>query len=233
MCFRLFSDSLFYFCYQKIQVNSLVPVRAVLTSAYLPPLSYLSVIAAAHEVFIEVHETYPRQSYRNRCQILGPNGRQNLIIPVKRPEGNHTKIKDIWLVEQDRWRLNHWRSIEAAYRSAPFFTYYADELKHVLFGQNQLLIHLNHSLLRILLGHFSIYTPVSFTSHFEKIPDGIVDIRHTIHPKQPTILISQPEYTQVFADKENFETDLSAIDVLFNQGPASPDFLGQVAFAAG
>ena len=67
--------------------------RVILTSiAYMPPIEFFVNLKGASAVWIEQHENYQKQTFRNRAQIYASNGVQNLIIPVQR--AIHTKIKD-------------------------------------------------------------------------------------------------------------------------------------------
>jgi hypothetical protein len=96
------------------------------STAYLPPVSYISGCLRQDEILIERFETYPKQTIHNRCRILGPNGLQVLSVPVVRVNGNHTLTKDIRIAETIPWQRLHWRSIETAYNNSPFFLYYKD-----------------------------------------------------------------------------------------------------------
>jgi len=56
--------------------------RILLSTAYLPPAVYFSLISRADEIIIEREENYIKQSYRNRCYILSAHGPQLLTVPV-------------------------------------------------------------------------------------------------------------------------------------------------------
>ena len=66
-----------------------------------------------------------KQSFRNRCVIASPNGPLNLVIPVIRNTKN--KIKDVQIDHSQQWIKIHWKSLESAYRSSPYFEYYEDD----------------------------------------------------------------------------------------------------------
>ena len=56
-----------------------------LSSAYLAPVEYYAKLVAYDKIFIEQHDHYVKQTYRNRCTIAAPDGELALSIPtVKR-----------------------------------------------------------------------------------------------------------------------------------------------------
>ncbi|HZY24589.1 MAG TPA: WbqC family protein, partial [Bacteroidales bacterium] len=85
-------------------------MTVLLSTAYLPPISYISGCWREEELLIERFETYPKQTSRNHCHIYGPNGRQTLSVPVIKVNGNHTLIRDIRIASTP-WQRLHWRSI--------------------------------------------------------------------------------------------------------------------------
>jgi hypothetical protein len=195
------------------------------STAYLPPISYISGCLHEEELFIEQFETYPKQTLRNRCRIYGPNGLQTLSIPVIKPDGNHTLTRDIRIADSVPWQRLHWRSIETAYNNSPFFLFYKDEFENVFGKQFEFLLDLNTRLLGILFSILHTGTKISFTDHFLGIPE-----KPGFHSESPTEKkgISGdafPPYMQVFSMKHGFIPDLSIIDLIFNLGPESGDYL--------
>jgi hypothetical protein len=98
----------------------------LLSTAYLGPVSYFSAISRADKVIIEQFDSYHKQTYRNRCSILGANGPLDLVIPVVKASITKTMVKDVRIDYATRWQSIHWRSLFSAYNSSPFFEYYAD-----------------------------------------------------------------------------------------------------------
>jgi hypothetical protein len=200
-------------------------MTVLLSTAYLPPISYLSACLHSDQVLIERFETYPKQTCRNRCHIYGPNGLQTLSIPVIKVNGNHTLTKDIRIATSTPWQRLHWRSIETAYNNSPFFLYYQDEFERVFEKKFDFLLDLNSMLLEILFDILRIEKKIGFTDHFLKIPEGIEDHREFPKKKKVPSNDAFPPYTQVFSPKHGFIADLSIIDLIFNLGPESGDFL--------
>ncbi|HEU5289727.1 MAG TPA: WbqC family protein, partial [Cyclobacteriaceae bacterium] len=117
---------------------------------YLPSIPYFTVLSSAEKIIIEKNEHFEKQSYRNRCHILTSQGVERLIVPLTSRSGK-VLITEVRLDYSQKWLNNHWRAIESAYRSSPFFEYYADDLHTILFKKNVFLYDLNFELLTICL----------------------------------------------------------------------------------
>lgn len=197
----------------------------LLSTAYLPPLHYLGLVKSASEVIIEKHETYLKQSYRNRCEIYTANGKLALTIPVVKVNGNHTKVDEIEISKQSNWQVLHWRTIRTAYANSPFFLYYKDDLE--LFYQKEYtnLFDFNLKFLKELMALIGIEKKISFTESFEKHHPIINDQRYSISPKIPPTSFQFKPYYQSFSEKHGFIPGLSILDVLFNMGPETIDVI--------
>ena len=101
---------------------------AYLSTAYLPPISYFSKLYHYNQIGIEIYSNYTKQTYRNRCNIIGANGIMPLSIPIIKPLQSKCPDKDIRISDHDNWQHLHWNAIVSAYGSTPFFEYYQDDL---------------------------------------------------------------------------------------------------------
>ncbi|MDL2290083.1 WbqC family protein [Paludibacteraceae bacterium OttesenSCG-928-F17] len=193
-----------------------------LTSAYLAPVEYFAFILKANAVFIEQYDNYIKQTYRNRCCIMTANGVMDLIIPVDKPSGEKVLTKDIRISQQTDWQTLHWRAIESAYNSTPFFEYYKDDF--IVFYQKKwvFLADFNQAIQNKVFELIDVEPKIYHTSEYQDVlPENILDLREKIHPKKETVSNSFPEYYQVFAQKFGFTPNLSIIDLLFNMGNES------------
>ena len=98
------------------------------STAYLPPIAFYASILKTDVYIMEKFETYVKQTYRNRCHIMTANGLLPLSIPIEKPNGSRSRMKDIQISNSVNWQANHWKAIESAYNKSPFFLYCITEL---------------------------------------------------------------------------------------------------------
>lgn len=195
----------------------------VLTTAYFPPIEYFAILAKYSLVYIEAHENYQKQSYRNRCHFYADNGMQSLNVPVVHENGTFSlPIRDIKVDYSTPWMLRTKRAIESAYSSSPFFEYYRDELFAILDRKPEKLWDLNASIMDFFIKKIGLRTEMVPTEEFLIETDE--DLRFAIHPKKASQYIAKPYY-QVFSDRNGFLGNLSVMDLLFNEGPESICYL--------
>lgn len=200
-------------------------------TAYLPPVSYMAWLSVADEIEVEIHETYPKQTLRNRCTIASANGPLNLSIPVEKPLGNHTPTNLIRASNHTQWKRQHWKSIVSAYRKAAYFIHYSDVLEPYYASNlnESLLFEWNMIVLQSLCEAIGLKNKISYTSTFVKIPEGCIDMRVALSSK--SLDRTQPpedvyiNYFQSFSEKYGFLPDLSIIDVLFHLGPDTLQYI--------
>jgi len=202
-------------------MNILVP------TAYLPPVGYMACLVSC-EARIEVCETYPKQTIRNHCIIYGPNGSQQLSVPVERVNGNHTATKDIRISNHQDWQRIHWRTIETAYNNSPFFLFYRDYFQPVYERTTGWLTDLNDELLQIISSCLKVELKTSFTEKYERSPEGITDLRKERFRHLGAGTSAFHRYPQVFEPVHGFITNLSIIDLIFNLGPESLTYLRSI-----
>jgi hypothetical protein len=205
------------------------PINILLATAYLPPLEYFYQLNKNKEVFIDIHENYIKQTYRNRCYIAAANGKLCLSTPVIKTCGNHTRVKDIEIDYRQQWQQIHWRSIESAYNSSPFFLYYRDTIGSFYNKKYKFLIDLNTEMLLALIKLCGIACEIRLTENYIGSSNELNDHRTRITPKNKLNIFSAlPEYKQVFGEKHAFIPNLSIIDLLFNEGNYSKEYLAKI-----
>lgn len=201
----------------------------LLSTACFPPISYLAVIAKSAGAFIDPFENYSKQSFRNRYEIYGPNGRQTLSIPIIKQSGQKTMLRDTKIEFVSDWKKVHLRSLEAAYANTPFFEYYFPEVKDMILCHKEYLIEYNRLILSELQKLFKLNTEIRFTEKYIETGSASLDYREAFHPKhqrrKPLIRFNQESYYQIFSDKYGFMEDLSCLDLLFHMGPEAENYL--------
>ena len=199
----------------------------LLSTAYLPPVSWMKEAVKAQKVFIEAHETYSKQTYRNRCRIITANGIIPLSIPVKKLQGKHSKTRDIEISYDEPWQMMHWRTIDAAYSNSPFYLYYKDDLQVFFNRRFRFLLDYNMEITYTIFRLLGITAELYLTKEYSHQPDDIKDLRNALTPKTPADISLFTPYPQVFEERHGFIHDLSVIDLLFNEGPAALSVLNR------
>ena len=195
----------------------------LLSSAYLPPVSYFSKLYAYEKVCVERFDHYMKQSYRNRCVIASAAGPLSLTIPTEKSEDPKCLMKDVRISDHGNWRHVHWNAFVAAYKQSPFFDYYADEFHEFFEKRYSFLFDFNSELCNWLCEQLDMHPVVAWSDDFIVDTAGMDDFREQIHPKKrlqtEDASFKAVPYYQVFQEKQGFQPDLSVADLLFNMGP--------------
>lgn len=201
----------------------------ILSSAYLAPIQYYSKLLAYKNVYLEVYENFTKQTYRNRCKIYGANGELSISIPVKK-KYTKTLMKDLLIDYDTNWQKLHWKSIESAYRSSPYFEFYEDELRPFYESKSKYLVDFNTEIQNVVLEQLDAEVEIIKTNVFNSTTKlDMIDCRNRIIPKKSIEdhRFTLEEYTQVFQEKHGFLPNLSIIDLLFNEGPNAIEILNR------
>lgn len=197
---------------------------------YFPPVTYFVCLASGRSIVIETGETFPKQTLRNRCEISTRHGKQILVVPVSKPGGNHTRTHEVLVSAHTEWRTKHWRAMETAYSSSPFFLYYSDSIREALFRRVDTLEQLNMALLKCLLSLTGLDPALRLSRDFMKDTEGRDDFRAAFSKKPFPLTKALPPYPQVFSHHTGFIGNLSILDLLFNLGPETPGYLQENNF---
>lgn len=194
---------------------------------YLPPIAAMSEMLHTNgdKILIEKYEHFPKQTYRSRASIYSPNGKLDLIIPVKKGTKAHTILKDVRISYESDWQRLHWMSLQTSYRRSAYFEFYEDDFVPFYKKRYEFLMDFNLELLNLLLGLLKVKKTLTFTSLYQEKYTDIQDFRSSIHPKKMYQHMHFKPYFQVFEPKYGFLPNLSIVDLLFNQGPNSLNFL--------
>ena len=193
----------------------------VLSTAYFPPISYFSLIINHDLTLIETDENYLKQTYRNRCIIHAPGGKQSLSVPVERGSFHKTALRDLKIDYSRPWQKLHIKALNTSYNSSAFYEFFMDDIKKVIMKRNKFLLDLNNEALFLVCNMIGIEANIDFTGEFLHTYEDADDMRYSLGPKggKGKSLISDIRYFQVFAQDNGFIPDLSILDLIFNMGP--------------
>ena len=199
-----------------------ISLNSILSSTYFGPVQWYQKLAHSDTVYLEQHDHFIKQTYRNRCIIATTQGPQALTVPVESPQGlriDKTEMKDVRISDHGSWRHLHWQALQSAYGESPFFEFYADDL-HPFFEKHwDYLFDFNLAIMQKMCELLDIEPHIELTEEYMQ-PDGMVDYRDAIRPKHPLpdASFTPRPYYQVYQQKFGFLPNLSILDLLFNEG---------------
>lgn len=194
---------------------------------YFPSIAHYVMFAKTDHLVLEMEDNFQKQTYRNRTYIYGANGKLMFNVPVRHSKGTkHQKYKEIKIANETPWQRLHWKSLESAYRTSPYFEYYEDELRPLFEKSYNFLMDLNLDTIQLINECLQLEIQTSKTTEFESNVIDIQDFRKlAIVKKEPDYGFES--YTQVFDDKYGFIPNLSILDLLFNEGTNALTYLEQ------
>lgn len=200
-------------------------MKILLHPTYFPSISHFVAMLQADQILFEAHDNFQKQTNRNRMYIYSANGKQLLNIPIKHnKQQTHQKYKDIRIEYDFDWQKQHFKSLEAAYRSSPYFEFFEDELAPIYTKKTTFLWDLNLEIHEFLSNALGITIPYQFTDEYHKEPAAeLIDLRPLANGKKDTN--QWDEYYQVFQEKEGYINNLSILDLLFNEGRNAVEYL--------
>ena len=195
---------------------------------YFPNCISMACLAQG-EVTWEVRDNYQKQTYRNRCYIATDRGKLMLNIPIRHVGGStgRQRYREVRIENSYPWQRHHWRSLETAYRSAPFFEYFEADLRPLFETSFTFLLDLNLATIETLCTLLQLAFPVARTTSYESASEGMQDARLLVEAKREDIC-PVPRYTQVFQERHGFLPNLSTLDLLFNEGTAAAAYLRSI-----
>jgi len=204
-------------------------LKALLSSTYFGPVQWYQKLNRYDECLIERHESFIKQTYRNRMIIPTTNGPLSLTIPTS--HDTSMAMKDIRISDHANWRHVHWNALLSAYGESPFFEYYQDDIRPFYEKKYDFLFDFNMEITEKMIELLDIRPKISVTDeYFPKKSEGqaslpsassdIVDFRDAIRPKKPLpdAEFAPKRYYQVYEQKHGFLPNMSILDLLFNEG---------------
>lgn len=199
-------------------------MKVLIHPTYFPSIAHFVAIANADDLVFEMDDNFLKQTYRNRSYIYGANGKLTLNIPVVHSQKNRQKYRDVKIFNEENWQSLHWKSLLSAYRTSPFFEYYEDELQPLFEMKADFILDFNLKCFETITDCLQLDINTSKTETYQSAPEDTTDFRFLVHAKK-----EQPQnfekYTQVFGNKHGFISNLSILDLLFNEGPNALNYL--------
>lgn len=218
---------------------------------YIPWLGYFDKIAkSGHFVFLDCVQ-YKEREFQNRNKVRTDKGAIWLTVPVESKGMGRQRIDQVRVDNSVDWRRKHWDTLKACYGRAAHFREYSAFFEDTYSRQWHTLMALNVHIIEYLLKSLSINTPISFESALKtstSSTDRIIEIcrklgadtylsgsggkdyleeekfqaagirleyQHFVHPVY---------HQQFMRDEHDFLPYMSALDLIFNEGPNSRRF---------
>ena len=200
----------------------------LLHPTYIPNIAFFSVLLSG-KITWEVFDNYQKQTFRNRAHICTDRGLHVLSIPI-----THTKDKsgrqsyqNVKVDNTYPWQRQHWRTLETAYRTSPFFEYYEDDIRPLYETEEGHLMAFNLKTIETVCQCLQVQLSANKTSEYIRTPKDMEDFRFLANAKTK-LNFKGSEYVQVFGDRHGFIPNLSILDLLFNLGPETITYLKNV-----
>ena len=188
--------------------------------AYFGNIAYFRELIQAEKCILEIKEHFVKQTLRTRCEIATANGSLQLNIPVVRKNGSKTVLEAIEIAYDTDWRKSHWKAIESAYASAPFFDYYGSEVEELIYAKEKNLVQFNLNSTRRILSWLDISLELKTSGEYLNSAE-LTDFRGSDFCNSTAIA----SYQQVFNSAEEFNPNLSILDVIFCEGPMARNWV--------
>ena len=175
---------------------------------------YRQFLANPSTVQIEVMESFPKQTYRNRCTITTPDGPLTLSVPVKRADSKQL-TRDVEISYQQRWQHQHWIALVSAYKRTPYFDYYADFFRPFYEQETRFLVDFNEKIHEVILA--LVQNRVEWGSNGVALSSTEETILH--NTTQCYTILHHTADWQGLDLEPTFGNGQSILDTLFEYGP--------------
>lgn len=200
-------------------------MKTLLHPSYFPDIRTFSILVQ-NDIIWEVEDNYQKQTFRNRTYIANDRGLHALSIPIKHVgiSQGRRKYKDVRIENVEAWQRQHWRTLQTAYRTSPFFEYYEDELAPLYNTQFEFLLDFNLKTIETICDCLQIEMTKTKTIVYEPEPLAHIDARFLINRKKK-VEFNPEAYIQVFDNRHGFIKNISVLDLLFNEGTNAVTYL--------
>ncbi len=209
----------------------------IFPSAYLPSVGYFAELVGSADAVVDCGEHYLKRSLRNRATIMTAQGAMALTIPVCNANRMRYKMSSVEIDNSKRWQHQHWIAIVSAYRSSPYFDHYAPYFEPLYNREWSRLVEFNEALMGVIIKLLNMgrrQIEASRTLSYELSGEYVIAADSSLDMRAKGSLddealqsrgVELPQYMQVFGDRLPFEANMSIIDLLFCEGPATLDLL--------
>ena len=198
-------------------------MKSILLPTYFPSLLFWKIILKDNFFWMK-NSYYKKQTLRNRMFIHGANGKLMLSIPIRHSGINQKRFyDDVSIDSSSDWKKNHFKSIKIAYQSSPYFEFYEEDLKNFYQVETSNLYNFNLKSVELVLKWLEMDTNnriIDFNIEIYKQSKNIKEIDNREIKKKSNI-----KYIQTFEDKNGFIDGLSILDIIFNCGPKTKDYI--------
>ena len=193
-------------------------MTSLLHPTYFPSIALFSILVKT-SCLLEVSDNYQKQTFRNRTYIYGANGKQILTVPILHTGGETGRqlYKDVQIDNGVTWQKLHWKTLQTAYRTSPYFEYYEDRIAPIFEEKYTFLLDLNFRTMEVILDCLHVQLDWEKTTEYKKVYQQTNDFRYLSHAKIVHD-IKQDAYYQIFSEKHGFIGNLSTLDLLFHEG---------------
>lgn len=197
-------------------------MKIIIENQYLSPVYLYSALYKIKHIEFEQYESFQKMSFRNRCLVTGAAGPIPLSIPLEGGREQSRLTIDVRIANKYNWQEQHWRTIQSCYNRAPWFEFYADELKGFYQKTYDRLFDFNLELFRWAVQKLKMEVQISLTDSYRNdySADQVLDLRNNLTPRNYAGLESIV-YQQVFMERTGFIPNLSILDLIFCKGESA------------
>lgn len=193
----------------------------ILPSVYFGSVEYwTALVKGKDDVVIDIGENYVKRSERNRTSILTSGGVMQLSVQLAHANRPRQPMRSMRIDYSKRWQHQHLVAMKSAYRSSPYYDFYADRFAPLYEREWERLVDLNMAIMERVCAILKVAVPCISESYVEAQADDI-DLR----PKHTEPLYRLSPYIQVFSDRMEFEPNLSIYDLIMCEGPEAVNLL--------
>ena len=199
-------------------------MKIIIHPTYFTNIDLLSQLIKSENILFEISDKYIKQTLRNRTEIHAANGKLILSIPVKYSSSKKEKYKDIKICYNSSWQKIHLKSIESAYRNSPYYDFFEDYFIKFFNKKEKFLIDANIKSIEVIYGILDMKMKYDLTNDYKNKLENYIDYRKLVD-SNPDEKMSKINYSQVFQEKNGFISGLSSLDIIFNKGLESLDYI--------